>query len=372
MRVRPWGSLATLAADVAAAVTDGECDDVALRALVGYVTDRMFDSMRGAPAIPSGVSVPASTSLPPDVVRRVCRESVTQVWRTLVNVADGSDKEDLLRSADEVFDRANRLVASIVEAHRLARREIGYDLVVAVARELAAGRPPCELAAQARVTLSRSYAVLLLDHRYNANPAHFGLDTDRGILVAADEQDRPFVLLPNVCAMRRTEVRALCERAMRMVSVNRPMVAAAALAPSISQLPRAIDEAQTVLHVACALRRPAGVYQLHDVPIEAALLRSPDLSTVLADRLAPMYASGAPLLDTLIVYLDKSLDRRQAARALHIHPNTLDYRLRRIRDLTGLSPAVPRDIQILGAAVTAWQLTNGNAGDGQHGEEGRR
>jgi DNA-binding PucR family transcriptional regulator len=63
------------------------------------------------------------------------------------------------------------------------------------------------------------------------------------------------------------------------------------------------------------------------------------------------------MLETLQVYLQKGQDRRQAARALHVHPNTLDYRLRRIRELTGLSPTVPHDIQTLCAAITAWKLT---------------
>jgi len=112
----------------------------------------------------------------------------------------------------------------------------------------------------------------------------------------------------------------------------------------------------TAHQVALALGFPAGVYQLADVPLEAALTRSPDLALLLARRLTPLNANGASLLNTLRIYQEQGQDRRQTARALHIHPNTLDYRLRRIRELTGLSPAVHRDVQTLGAAVTAWRL----------------
>jgi len=112
-----------------------------------------------------------------------------------------------------------------------------------------------------------------------------------------------------------------------------------------------------------ALGFPPGVYQLADVPIEAALMRSPDLADLLAQRLAPLSGSGASLMRTLRVYLDQGQDRRQTAQALNIHANTLDYRLRRIRELTGLSPTVPRDVQVLGAAITAWRVTYESVAD---------
>jgi DNA-binding PucR family transcriptional regulator len=41
---------------------------------------------------------------------------------------------------------------------------------------------------------------------------------------------------------------------------------------------------------------------------------------------------------------------------LMVHPNTLDYRLRRIQELTGLELSSARGIQILGAALTARRL----------------
>src|SRR2546429_3157323 len=46
-------------------------------------------------------------------------------------------------------------------------------------------------------------------------------------------------------------------------------------------------------------------------------------------------ARGAPLLKTLEVYLQRHGNLRQSARDLHIHLNTLHYRLRRTREVTG-------------------------------------
>jgi sugar diacid utilization regulator len=75
----------------------------------------------------------------------------------------------------------------------------------------------------------------------------------------------------------------------------------------------------------------------------------------LADLLTPI-AGRADLLSTLEGWFEADFDRRRAAAALHVHPNTLDYRLRRIAELTGLDPGTARGLQLLGAAVTAHQL----------------
>jgi DNA-binding PucR family transcriptional regulator len=47
-------------------------------------------------------------------------------------------------------------------------------------------------------------------------------------------------------------------------------------------------------------------------------------------------ARGTPLLKTLEVYLQNHGNLRQSARDLHIHLNTLHYRLDRIGKVTGM------------------------------------
>lgn len=58
------------------------------------------------------------------------------------------------------------------------------------------------------------------------------------------------------------------------------------------------------------------------------------------------------LLETLRAFLRHS-GRRPAASFLHVHPNTVDYRLRRITNLTGLDPTRVGDAALLGAALAA-------------------
>jgi sugar diacid utilization regulator len=61
---------------------------------------------------------------------------------------------------------------------------------------------------------------------------------------------------------------------------------------------------------------------------------------------------GPELIATLEGYFAADFDRRKAAGNLHIHPNTLDYRLRRVAELTGLSVGSAKGVQVLGAALT--------------------
>lgn len=70
----------------------------------------------------------------------------------------------------------------------------------------------------------------------------------------------------------------------------------------------------------------------------------------------PLVAAGSGLLETLTAYLDVSGSIEATGRLLFIHPNTVRYRLRRIAEVTGLSPAEARDAYTLRIALTLGRL----------------
>ncbi|MET9341736.1 helix-turn-helix domain-containing protein [Nonomuraea sp. NPDC003804] len=78
----------------------------------------------------------------------------------------------------------------------------------------------------------------------------------------------------------------------------------------------------------------------------------PAATADLAALLAPLDAHPELLL-TLETHLRHGRSRRATADALHLHPNTVDYRLRRVAALTGLDPADDGDVQRVGAALAA-------------------
>ena len=74
----------------------------------------------------------------------------------------------------------------------------------------------------------------------------------------------------------------------------------------------------------------------------------------------PVRAAGGDLLRTLAVYLEGGAALEACARTLFVHPNTVRYRLRRVRDLTGRNPADPRDSLVLRLAVVAARMGAGH------------
>ncbi|MEH1127318.1 PucR family transcriptional regulator, partial [Micromonospora sp. CPCC 206061] len=66
--------------------------------------------------------------------------------------------------------------------------------------------------------------------------------------------------------------------------------------------------------------------------------------------------AGGELLDTLDSFFAAGGVLEAAARSLFVHPNTIRYRLKRIADVTGLSPLTPRDAFALRVALTIGRL----------------
>jgi hypothetical protein len=130
-----------------------------------------------------------------------------------------------------------------------------------------------------------------------------------------------------------------------------PVWAAAEFAAR-SGVPVAAKLAEEVLEVVRIFEQPPGAYRLADVLLEYQLTRSSRATAVLAGLLDPLM-DNPDLLRTLKVYLDTGLDRRRTAELLHVHPNTVDYRLRRAVSLTGLDPVDPAHLQRIGAALAA-------------------
>jgi DNA-binding PucR family transcriptional regulator len=56
------------------------------------------------------------------------------------------------------------------------------------------------------------------------------------------------------------------------------------------------------------------------------------------------------------IFLEEQHDRRRTARRLALHPNTVDNRLARVAELTGLDPSTPRGVTLLVTALALRDL----------------
>ncbi|QNS02821.1 PucR family transcriptional regulator [Streptomyces xanthii] len=129
---------------------------------------------------------------------------------------------------------------------------------------------------------------------------------------------------------------------------------------SLSDTPRALHLARSAL--AGVPVGTAEVRSFSGSPLAALIAYDPDEGRRLArEVLGPVLELPAedrdPLLRTLEVFVEQSGSADEAARLLHCHPNTVRYRLGRIRELTGRSLGDPRALAELVTAVDAVRLS---------------
>lgn len=114
----------------------------------------------------------------------------------------------------------------------------------------------------------------------------------------------------------------------------------------------AAEVAAGVADVARSTGRPVGVYELADVALDFQLRQPGPARGLLAAHLDAL-GPRPDLAETLRVFVGSGLSRRRTAAALAVHPNTVDNRLRRVAELTGLDPTDPADVPTIRAALVA-------------------
>jgi DNA-binding PucR family transcriptional regulator len=74
------------------------------------------------------------------------------------------------------------------------------------------------------------------------------------------------------------------------------------------------------------------------------------------DAYGAVVRAGGGLLETLDAFFATGGVLESAARELYVHPNTVRYRLKRVAEVTGLSPLNARDAFALRMALTIGRL----------------
>ncbi|MFI9452225.1 PucR family transcriptional regulator [Amycolatopsis sp. NPDC052450] len=104
------------------------------------------------------------------------------------------------------------------------------------------------------------------------------------------------------------------------------------------------------MHALCVMALPTrsrGLHAVADLAVETALAAQPGLAALLEGTLLSALTPGDPfheqLVQTALAYLDHGRRLDQTAAALHVHANTVRYRLSRLGEITGTSLDPPED-----------------------------
>ena len=316
----------------------------------------------------------AEEGIPIEMVLTAYHIGIQVIWEAVTADLGGVDAADVAEVTGLLL-RYLELVSPVVAAGYISQTQTMFgDEHSARQNMLAAllnGEPARPAADQAGLTLSPSYLVVAFrfgehsdETAEDVDPVVAGRRKLRRLRGALDEQVREPVLAsltakggiallprpvppPDLGARDWSWLDGVASAMTRAAKV--PVTAGVAVAEA-SGAREAASTARQVLDTALAFGRPPGVYRLEDVLLEYQLSRPSEARDQLAAVLTPL-ADKAELLETLSAYLRLG-DRRAVAEALHVHPNTVDYRLRRVHTLTGLDPTKPRGITTIGIALT--------------------
>src|SRR5690606_33583868 len=129
-------------------------------------------------------------------------------------------------------------------------------------------------------------------------------------------------------------------------------------APTLSAAYRSATEAIAGMNAVAGWSgapRPVPAREL--LPERALLGDQTAIAALESEVMRPLADAGPTLTETLDAFLESGGAIEACARRLFVHPNTVRYRLRRIAEITGRDPAVPRDAYVLRVAVSVSRLT---------------
>ncbi|HUZ24911.1 MAG TPA: helix-turn-helix domain-containing protein [Streptosporangiaceae bacterium] len=113
---------------------------------------------------------------------------------------------------------------------------------------------------------------------------------------------------------------------------------------------RSYAQARRTVQTLCRMERPGRVVAFEDLGIHRLLLQVPNLAElrgfareVLGKLSLHEREHSSAYLATLGCYFRENSSPQRAARVLHVHPNTVTYRIRRVQEITGLDLDSHRD-----------------------------
>jgi PucR C-terminal helix-turn-helix domain len=282
----------------------------------------------------------------------------------------GLPKEDLCRLAEVLLAqfRENTLAAS--DGYTQARTRLTSEVQRNRRHllELVLSDPPVSPAAVAKVAASAQWklpetvAVVVLGARA---PSEFSaLNLPQDILVDLD-RDQPCLVVPEPGRLGRTRLLELALDGCAAV-VGPPLPLAAAV--------RSLHWAQEALRLAeRGVIDSTAVIHCSDHMSTLVIFQNEDLVDTLAEsRLAPLAQLRMGLRDrlaeTLLAWLQTGGDAVEAAARLHVHPQTVRYRIRQLREIFGDRLADPEAQLELEIVLRARQLAARAAARGRGGK----
>ncbi|WP_328394318.1 PucR family transcriptional regulator [Nocardia sp. NBC_00416] len=283
----------------------------------------------------------------------------------LARRAHGADSQVMVVAGQRLAEVLNHVITTFTGAYLRelrAHTATRHAAAEALAAALISGTSTAEMARESGFRDADAYAVLALaltGPAADAGPDH--MDARRRLRRLRTELTRggdvPLARLSEVggtvLVPQHPRDDSTAPRLFERLQVAaRGSLLATVIRARPDEVPDATRRAHELLDLAQRLHRPGRLYRMADLAVEYQITRPGPARQRLARALDPLL-SQPELLHTLATHLANDRNRQLTARALYIHANTLDYRLRRIAHHTGLDPAHADDLWHLQAALIA-------------------
>jgi sugar diacid utilization regulator len=222
------------------------------------------------------------------------------------------------------------------------------------------------LATSLRLRLADSYVVVLArgeEHGREPSPAarlvlRRILDTARahlrppaGSLLVGMRHGRVVALYPLADRDGIADVRAQCASLAAALTGSGVRIGVSSWHEGRPAIATSYAEARDAVRVAAGSAPGEQPIFFDDVLVDQLLRASPHADQIFERTLEPLLAydrgRGAELVATLRAYVAAGFNLTRSAEALCVHPNTVVYRLRRVKELSGRDPHDPDDLMLL-------------------------
>ena len=325
----------------------------------------VFGRLAGEPNV--GTEAPRATGsrravagVPLSALLQAFRVGGRLVWELLVEHADEHTQDALLRYAADIWAVTDDLAAAATEAYRgtsADRARHDRQLRSALLNGLLDGRLGdsthlWESAATLKLPQHGTFLVVAAECPTPGEEALPGIeellrrhDVVSAWRLDAQQQEGLVVLRPRFDAAQLC--RELAGHALGRVGVSEPYSNLEHTAPALRQA-----------RLACAAATPhtTNLVRFEEEPVAVLLVSAPDAAESTARRiLGPVLDlpddDRAITIDTARVWIASAGSTSTAAARLHLHRNTVRYRLRRLEELTNRSLANPLDLAELHVAL---------------------
>ncbi|MFD6161709.1 PucR family transcriptional regulator [Nocardia sp. NPDC060256] len=305
----------------------------------------------------------ARAGIPLDTVLSVYHHGAIAAWNSVSVLATTPEqREQLLAAVPYVLGYLGAVTPGVAGAYLRERQDLHWEqreAKRAVAQALVHGTPVDLLAERFGISLDGGFDVLVFrvaeaDSAGGNRPVlrivQTEIDAVSSRVLSTVERGGGVFLVPGGDGELGTALEIFVSRVAQGTGVR--TVAGFATAAGVDEVPAAAEEAGEIARLAYQLRRPTAVYRMADLALQYQLARPGPARSWLLTLLNPL-RDQPHLLEALRALIDNDYNRQQAAAALVVHRNTLNYRLNRIGKVTGYDPNRPDHAQLFAAALTA-------------------